>query len=205
MVSDFSPRGVESFSFFPTSVCVLTPSSKFLDYLDNHVDGLLQMFENSKKSSYETQSVVGGWRIENPHLRPECKVLNLYLQASFAEIPLVRKLASQNTKFSLNSWLNVHESGGFNRIHHHGASFLSGVVYLKVPPGSGNLRLKDPRPGRFFSQKFFDDSPSEMSLEPKKGMTVVFPGFLEHYVELSSYDSASAEKRVSLAFNLLVA
>lgn len=204
MKSDYSPKKVDNFNFFPTNVSVSLPSLKFVDYLDNHFDSLLKIFESSGKSSYETQSVVGGWRIENPHLRPECEPLNLHLNALFSELPLVSRLAYPGNKFSLSSWLNVHESGGYNQVHHHSCSLLSGVVYLKVPPGSGRLRLKDPRAGRFFSHNFYGDSPPEICVEPKKGQTVVFPGFLEHYVEPSHYESSSGEKRVSLAFNLSI-
>jgi uncharacterized protein (TIGR02466 family) len=199
--NEFEPSKIENFNFFSTSVTVIQPSTEFANYL-NDLYPMIEVLKDSAKSDYQTQSIVNGWRIENPHLRDEFKVVSLYLQATLSKLPLVAKLAKQSpAKFSLASWLNVHNINGHNKQHHHGASFLSGIVYLKVPEGSGQLKLRDPRAGKWFAKHFYDDCSTEISVKPREGMTIVFPGFLEHYVETSCY-KALTDKRVSIAFNL---
>src|ERR1700761_583327 len=52
-----------------------------------------------------------------------------------------------NPAFELQSWVNIHDRGGFNFQHMHEGALLSGSFYLQVPAGSGSLVFKDPRPG----------------------------------------------------------
>src|SRR5690606_19032194 len=42
-------------------------------------------------------------------------------------------------------WANVLDGGGHHSAHIHPHSVVSGTLYVAVPPGSGVLRLEDPR------------------------------------------------------------
>src|SRR3712207_2820991 len=42
-------------------------------------------------------------------------------------------------------WINVLKPGGTHSGHIHPHSVVSGTVYVAVPPGSGALKLEDPR------------------------------------------------------------
>jgi uncharacterized protein (TIGR02466 family) len=60
-------------------------------------------------------------------------------------------------------WVNVLKSGGTHSGHIHPHSIVSGTFYVAVPPGSGALKLEDPRlamlmaaPGRT------DDAPEHL-------------------------------------------
>src|SRR5271154_3264915 len=48
--------------------------------------------------------------------------------------------------FTLESWINIHDRGGFNFQHMHDGALLSGCFYLQTPEGAGSLVLRDPRP-----------------------------------------------------------
>jgi uncharacterized protein (TIGR02466 family) len=104
-------------------------------------------------------------------------------------------------EFALQSWVNVHDRGGYNLQHMHEGALLSGCVYLAVPPGSGNLVFRDPRPGvlnsalRGSGANAFKD----VQLRPEAGLIVLFPNWLEHYVEPHEGDSP----RICIAFNAL--
>src|SRR3546814_20022214 len=61
-------------------------------------------------------------------------------------------------------WINVLEPGGTHSGHIHPHSVVSGTIYVAVPPGSGALKLEDPRlpmlmaaPGRH------DDAPEDLN------------------------------------------
>jgi uncharacterized protein (TIGR02466 family) len=101
--------------------------------------------------------------------------------------------------FQLQSWVNLHERGGFNFLHLHERSLLSGSFYLKVPAGSGDLVFRDPRPGIVHGavKGSFPNAHVDINLKPSAGLLVLFPCWMEHYVEPHESD----EPRICLAFN----
>ena len=80
--------------------------------------------------------------------------------------------------------------------HIHGAE-ISGVFYVKVPEGdSGRLVLVDPRTRVNMSEKRLRSL--NFPIDPKEGTFVLFPSWLEHYVEPNKSDGI----RISMSFNL---
>jgi uncharacterized protein (TIGR02466 family) len=116
-------------------------------------------------------------------------------QAAFSQMGL------QNPVFELESWINIHDRGGFNFLHMHEGSLLSGVFYLQVPPNSGSLAFRDPRPGVVGSwQKGSEPNGySDVHLHPESGLLVLFPHWLEHYVEPHGNDIS----RIAISFNAI--
>ena len=90
-------------------------------------------------------------------------------------------------------WANINEHGDFNMPHVH-EGVLSGVFYCKTPENSGRLILQDPavRSNAHLIKN------SDFAINPKKLALIVFPSWLEHYVE----PSQSEELRVSISFNI---
>jgi hypothetical protein len=72
---------------------------------------------------------------------------------------------------------------------------------LQVPPGSGNLVFRDPRPGviNSFCKGAMANGYSDVRLKPDAGLLVLFPHWLEHYVE----PHAGEGPRMVIAFNAL--
>ncbi len=108
-------------------------------------------------------------------------------------------VAGEHVPFKISSWVNMHDRGGLNQLHMHAHALLSGVFYLGVPEGSGPLMFRDPRPGVLHSP-FIGEGPNALksvSLPPSAGLLVLFPHWLEHWVEQHDND----EPRISIAFN----
>jgi uncharacterized protein (TIGR02466 family) len=101
--------------------------------------------------------------------------------------------------FQLQSWVNLHDRGGFNFLHMHEASLLSGSFYLKVPAGSGALCFRDPRAGVLHGRVkgSVPNGHGDVRLKPSAGLIVLFPSWMEHYVEPHETDEA----RICIAFN----
>lgn len=101
----------------------------------------------------------------------------------------------------LQSWINIHDRGGFNFQHMHEGCRLSGTFYLQVPAGSGALVLRDPRPGvvNSFSKGPVANGYRDIQLKPEAGLLVMFPHWLEHFVEVHESDTP----RISIPFNLV--
>jgi uncharacterized protein (TIGR02466 family) len=99
-------------------------------------------------------------------------------------------------KLKLDSiWVNILKPGGTHSGHIHPHSVVSGTIYVEVPPGSGALRLEDPRlplmmaapsrPGTFFYA------------EPKVGSVFLWESWLRHEV----MPNAAKADRISISFN----
>lgn len=101
----------------------------------------------------------------------------------------------------LQSWINIHDRGGFNFQHMHEGCLLSGVFYLQVPPGAGCLVLRDPRPGvvNSFCKGAVPNGYRDIQLTPEAGLLVMFPHWLEHFVEVHDSDTP----RIAVPFNLI--
>ncbi|HZO22825.1 MAG TPA: TIGR02466 family protein [Steroidobacteraceae bacterium] len=109
------------------------------------------------------------------------------------------EMGVRGADFELQSWINLHDRGGFNFLHLHEGSLLSGSFYLKVPPGSGEFVFRDPRPGVIHGsvKGSGPNGHCDISLTPSAGLVVLFPCWMEHYVEPHDAD----EPRITIAFN----
>jgi len=143
----------------------------------------------------------GGWNstdnqvLGRPVFAPLLDAVRLYCGQAFKEMGLV------DPAFGLQSWINIHDRGGFNFQHMHDGTLLSGTFYLQVPEGSGNLVFRDPRPGvlNSYAKGSGANAYKDIQLKPEAGLLVLFPHWLEHYVEPHEGDVS----RIAIPFNAL--
>jgi len=99
-------------------------------------------------------------------------------------------------KFEGGCWANVSREGNYNKVHNHPGSMWSGCYYVCTgapepePKFNGWIEFQDPRPGNIYGGK--------ERVEPEAGMLLLFPGWLNHYVN----PFIGAGERISIAFNL---
>ncbi len=106
-------------------------------------------------------------------------------------------------KLRLDSlWVNLMKPGGTHSGHIHPHSIVSGTFYVSVPPGSGGLKLEDPRlplmmaaPPRTADAP--EDSRSFCYAEPKPGMVLLWESWLRHEVP----PGTAKGDRISVSFN----
>jgi uncharacterized protein (TIGR02466 family) len=143
----------------------------------------------------------GGWNsidkavLEKPEFATLRSLVKEAVASAFVEMGL------QDQQYELESWINLHERGGFNFLHVHEGAYLSGCLYLSVPPGSGNLIFRDPRPGVLhgYLKGAVANGYRDISLRPECGLLVLFPPWLEHFVEPHGSDAP----RTAIAFNAI--
>ena len=90
-------------------------------------------------------------------------------------------------------WANINDKYNYNAHHTH-EGILSGVFYLHVPENSGRLILVDPAVRNHNSVI----KNSNYGIKPERLACIVFPSWLEHYVEPNQSD----EYRISISFNI---
>ena len=86
-------------------------------------------------------------------------------------------------------WATVHKEGVMHHRHDHPFALISGVYYVNVPPGSGDIVLYDPRP---------QHSNNDIILTPFPGEFLFFPSWLKHQVQ----GTVGSDPRISFAFNV---
>jgi uncharacterized protein (TIGR02466 family) len=99
-------------------------------------------------------------------------------------------------------WVNVLKPGGSHSGHIHPHSIVSGTVYVATPPGSGALKLEDPRlPMMMAAPQRRDDAPEELRTfvyaQPKPGSVFLWESWLRHEVVPGS----GKGERISISFN----
>lgn len=181
-------------ALFPTRVWLFPPDERLNASLDQINSLLLTWLADEKLDPQSWRSARGCWRLENPHLKPELKDINDHLALIIKKVCQVSGIDAGKRQFG--SWIDVMDSWGNHVCHHHAPNVLSGVFYIAKPEGAANLVLRDPRPSR----SWHDSSGRglEIPVEAARGSTIVFPSWLEHYVEAT----AQNEGRITLSFNV---
>jgi uncharacterized protein (TIGR02466 family) len=102
----------------------------------------------------------------------------------------------------VNCWAIVHGRHGYNRVHTHPHSYLSGVYYVQAPEGSGDLYFEDPRSAHVMTMPpVLRQTPAtfqKVTYPPRAGRMLVFPAWVPHGVEPNLSDG----DRVCLSFNI---
>ena len=104
-----------------------------------------------------------------------------------------------------NMWANVNNHKDFNMAHLHPNSDWSFTYYVKVTEDSGDIVFCDPRLRRIMNvqddiiQDYNNKSQhSTYSVSPLNGRLIIFPSYLEHFVE----PNLTQETRISISGNI---
>lgn len=179
---------MEYMDFYPTRV--------WMDQCDldnSRLENKIKQFTDNHQS--DQRSNVGGYQGED--------FIDEELNNNIIKrIPIGEQMPSA-LRWSIKSWVNVNNRGDYNIRHHHlSTKFLfSGVYYVKVPENSGRFRIYDPRGAwvkGFQDWKYYNNNYECYHIEPKEGLLMLFPCWMEHDVEPSDSD----EERISISFNL---
>lgn len=148
--------------------------------------------------------VGGNWQSEQKlHRVPEFEELMALAHAAGGSVVEALDLDDPPPLEITGCWANISPRGASHRAHVHPNNFLSGVYYLKVPPGSGFISFNDPRPQVMqISPRMSASTPlnSNMQSVPvEEGRMVVFPSWLPHAVPPNPHEDV----RISVSFNLM--
>jgi uncharacterized protein (TIGR02466 family) len=120
---------------------------------------------------------------------------------------------SGEIQIALTGWSIVNGPGDYNVIHNHAANLLSGALYITVPADmqGGAIHFHDPRLNLNAHEteamrKLGLRPPwlaTSVAIEPVAGEILVFPSWLNHWVE--PFHSASPDAlRIVVSFNATV-
>ena len=96
--------------------------------------------------------------------------------------------------------INVQYPGDYFPLHSHSHAHIACVYYVTTPENGGKLLLVDPRGDTNWNDRIDGkySNVSYQSIEPKQGMMIFFPSYVQHMVEPNKSDGV----RVSVVTNL---
>ena len=178
---------------------VLTPFHTPIWHSNINID-----FEKAIKTAQEIKKTDTGRIFSN---RGGYQSNDIELNKFFPEIfktllPLKNNLSEEiETDLTIsNSWLNINVKENYNLPHTHALCSLSAVIYLQTHKDSGKIIFKNPTlvqhyPLNNFNKHFYNT----FWILPIQGNVIIFPSFLEHYVE----ENKSDVERISIAINFI--
>ena len=185
---------------FSTPVWLFNCREDFKKSTKNYIGIIRKLRKSGEGIEGNFKSGRNGWRLTEINLRSEFEGVNKEIIYNLGGVIADKKIFDETKQYnySIESWVNLNDKGGYNKVHHHGMFTLSGVMYLKCPKDSGRLLLKDPRPAVYFNNSLIKNAGEEIVIQPEEGLIVFFPGFLEHSVEQNN----SNQTRISISFNI---
>jgi uncharacterized protein (TIGR02466 family) len=152
-------------------------------------------YEIESKLPSNFKSNLGGYQ------SPEVDI-NVYFESLRGKLFPMLKAISDDIQMNLSLtdlWVNINRKNSFNRVHLHGNSAFSGVLYLKTNSNSGQIVFLNPTMAEAFPiDDTIKDFYGNYSFVPVVGDVLVFPSYLSHYVN----PNLSDEDRISIAFNM---
>ena len=156
-------------------------------------------------------SSVGGWQSE-PDLH---NIENIQLQNLLKSIGEVTDELKRHNRFGKNvraecisMWASVNRYKDYHKMHVHPHCNYSGVYYVKTPENCGIITFIDPRKEkRMLTNSDLWDTVEDLlvgdksgiHITPKESGVIIFPCFLEHFVE----PNLTHEPRISISFNIV--
>ncbi len=152
------------------------------------------------------KSNAGGWQSDTL-TSPNIEVGRLVdlIHYNLTQVAECWKLKTEKNAVTLdNIWININPISSFNRPHIHPKSVFSGTYYLKCDDQTGG-GLVFLHPAINFQYHVNPDIVTDWNdftsgtwrIQPKPGDLIIFPSYLNHYVEPNLLNS----DRISIAFN----
>jgi len=148
---------------------------------------------------YTSYASLNDLPMRDPDIAALVKRLNRHV-AAFAE-ECAFELGGGKLKLD-SLWANILKPGGGHSGHIHPHSVVSGTFYVAVPPGSGALKLEDPRlPMMMAAPVRRTDAPESLQpfvyAEPEAGTVFLWESWLRHEV----VPGKTKGERISISFN----
>jgi uncharacterized protein (TIGR02466 family) len=148
---------------------------------------------------YTSYASLNDLPVRDPAFADLVKVLNKEV-AGFAEA-CDFDLGGRRPKLD-SLWVNVLKPGGGHSGHIHPHSIISGTLYVAVPPGSGALKLEDPRLPLMMAAPTRRADAAEalrsfVYAQPEAGTIYLWESWLRHEV----VPGTGKGERISISFN----
>ena len=145
-----------------------------------------------------------GWHSKNFDLeleQPRFFVNSISSQLNSVFNDMGWNIKNQEVKIT-GMWAIINKKNASNSMHIHSNNYISSAYYVKAPKNCGDIVFYDPRFAATYRypkiSKTNKLNSNIVSFQPKEGMLVLFPSYLQHSVNLNK----SNKERVVISFNI---
>ena len=184
---------------FPTLLWKILVKPELRDALDAKILATL----GSMRGDLQRLEPGHGWQSEQTlHSREEFQ--DLVTCIGNATRSILRFLQIGHEAFEITGcWATVLAKGAEHKAHSHPNNYLSGVYYVRTPPGADTINFHDPRNQAGVIRppivELTAENTDQVVVRVTNGTLLLFPSYLEHSVDAN----ASEEERVSISFNVM--
>ena len=145
-----------------------------------------------------------GWHSKNFDLeleQPRFFVNSISPQLNSVLTDMGWNIKNQEIKIT-GMWAIINKKNASNSMHIHSNNYISAAYYVKAPINCGDIVFYDPRFAATYRypkiSKTNKLNSNIVSFQPKEGMLVLFPSYLQHSVNANKTD----EERIVISFNI---
>lgn len=179
------------FSSFLASTYI-HPTKELVDYV----------LETTSKDQCRRQDLINQSNFLDLNLFPIRDIVDI-VQDNFNDLHNKIELSDTHRQIVSEAWVNIGNNINIDSIHCHPGRVFSAVYYLEADNDCGDLIFTNPNNSLVhtlhptFIKSYNCFNSHNYRLIPKKGLLVIFPSYLQHYVQ----PNLSKGNRISLAFN----
>ncbi len=184
---------------FPTLLWKIAIKPQLRDAIASRILAMLE----SMRRDLQRLEPGRGWQSEHAlHEREELR--ELVACVGNATRSVLRFLQIGDEAFEITGcWATVLASGAAHKAHSHPNNYLSGVYYVRTPPGADTINFHDPRNQAGVIRppvvELTAENTDQVVVRVANGTLLVFPSYLEHSVDANP----SEEERISISFNIM--
>ena len=184
---------------FPTLLWKIAIKPELRDAIDARVLAMLQSMRRDLKKLEPGR----GWQSEQGlHKREELR--DLVACIGNATRSILRFLKIGHEAFEITGcWATVLARDAAHKAHSHPNNYLSGVYYIRTPPGADAINFHDPRNQAAVIRpqvvELTAENTDQVVVRVANGTLLLFPSYLEHSVDANP----SEEERISISFNIM--
>ena len=145
-----------------------------------------------------------GWHSKNFDLeleQPRFFINSISPQLNSVLTDMGWDIKNQEVKIT-GMWAIINKKNSSNAMHIHSNNYISASYYVKAPKNCGDIVFYDPRFAATYRypkiSKTNKLNSNIVSFQPKEGMLVLFPSYLQHSVNVNKTD----EERIVISFNI---
>lgn len=172
--------------------------------LADAVAGLRERTPNARLDGYSSDVYTTYGAEERLYEYPEFAEITDWMRGCFAAYAARMNYATSPQGIRLTQcWINVYRKGFAHELHTHPNNILSGVYYVKAPPGCAEIRFHAPHAFSMIRpEKRVETEINALShaVQPREGEMIVFNSAVKHNVA----PNAIEEERIIISANALL-
>ena len=146
----------------------------------------------------------GGWHSPIYNAHDEDNILSDQINKGLANSLFTT--IKDKLKVRIEYWIMINSPNTYNITHTHPNAHFSGVLWIKTPENSGNLKFHNPNTFERYVELnsyvdlFKKDTNTHEAFiyEPEEGMLISFPSHVAHRV----LENKSTEDRIAVSYNI---